>query len=59
MGIRKLLWGSDIPGTLNTAAYPQMLELFRRAGLAREELEALMGRNASEAYCLPAGKGTV
>ena len=59
VGIRKLLWGSDIPGTLNTAAYPQMLELFRRAGLAREELEALMGRNASEAYCLPAGKGTV
>ena len=57
VGIRKLLWGTDIPGTLNTASYPQMLEMFRRAGLTAGELEALLGGNASEAYSLPAGKG--
>ena len=57
VGIRKLLWGSDIPGTLCTAAYPQMIEMFRRADLTPAEQEALFCRNAPEAYSLPAGKG--
>ena len=57
VGIRKLLWGSDIPGTLCTAAYPQMMDMFRRGDLTPAELEALFGRNAPEAYTLPAGKG--
>ena len=57
VGIRKLLWGSDIPGTLCSAAYPQMIEMFRRGDLTPSELEALFCRNAPEAYTLPAGKG--
>ena len=57
VGIRKLIWGSDIPGTLCSAAYPQMMEMFRRADLTPAELEALFCRNAPEAYTLPAGKG--
>ncbi len=57
MGIRKLIWGSDIPGTLCAAAYPQMIDMFRRGDLTPAELEALFYRNAPEAYRLPAGKG--
>ena len=57
VGIRKLLWGSDIPGTLCSAAYPQMIEMFRRGDLTPAEQEALFCRNAPEAYRLPAGKG--
>ena len=57
VGIRKLIWGSDIPGTLCAAAYPQMMDMFRRGDLTPAELEALFGRNAPEAYRLPAGKG--
>ena len=57
VGIRKLLWGSDIPGTLCSAAYPQMIGMFRRGDLTPAELEALFCRNAPEAYALPAGKG--
>lgn len=56
VGIRRLLWGSDIPGTLCAAAYPQMIGMFRRADLTPAELEALFCRNAPEAYSLPAGK---
>ncbi len=57
VGIRKLIWGSDIPGTLCTAAYPQMMDMFRRGDLTPAEREALFCRNAPEAYRLPAGKG--
>ena len=57
VGIRKLIWGSDIPGTLCAAAYPQLIEMFRRAELTPAEREALFSRNAPEAYALPAGKG--
>ena len=57
VGVRKLLWGSDIPGTLCAAAYPQMIEMFRRGDLTPAELDALFYRNAPEAYSLPAGKG--
>ena len=57
VGVRKLIWGSDIPGTLCSAAYPQMMEMFRRSDLSPAELEALFCRNAPEAYALPAGKG--
>ena len=56
VGSDKLLWGSDIPGTLCSAAYPQMMEMFRRAGFSAGELEALFCRNAREAYCIPGGK---
>ena len=53
IGGDKLLWGSDIPGTLCSAAYPQMLDMFRRAGFSAGELEALFRENAREAYCIP------
>ena len=53
VGAEKLLWGSDIPGTLCSAAYPQMMDMFRRAELAPAELEALFCKNAREAYRLP------
>jgi len=53
VGIEKLLWGTDIPGTLNRATYPQMKELFFRAGLSEEELDFLFWRSAAAAYALP------
>ena len=53
VGIHKLIWGSDIPGTLCSAAYPQMIGMFRRAGLTPAESEAFFCRNAREAYSLP------
>ena len=53
LGPGKLLWGSDIPGTLCSATYPQMMEMFRRLGLSAGEREALFYDNALEAYRLP------
>ena len=50
--IEKLIWGSDVPGTLNRATYPQMMEMFRRAGLTEGELEGLFYANALRAYDL-------
>ncbi|MBQ1415246.1 MAG: amidohydrolase [Lachnospiraceae bacterium] len=52
VGAEKLIWGSDIPGTLNRATYPQMMEMFRRAGLTADELDGLFYANASTAYGL-------
>ena len=52
VGAEKLIWGSDIPGTLNRATYPQMIEMFRRAGLTAEELDELFYANAVRAYGL-------
>ena len=54
MGIEKLVWGSDIPSTLCRATYPQMIEMFRRAGLTEAELDRLFYTNALAAYGLPA-----
>lgn len=52
-GPKRLIWGSDIPGTLNRATYPQMLDMFiKRAGLSESELDALLYENACEAYYL-------
>ena len=52
VGIEKLIWGSDVPGTLNRATYPQMMEMFRRAGLTGSELDGLFYANAVKAYGL-------
>ena len=52
VGMDKLLWGSDIPGTLCSAAYPQLMDMFRRAGLSPAELEALFRENARAAYTI-------
>lgn len=51
IGADKLIWGSDITGTLNRATYPQMIDMFeRRSGFAQEELDQLFYDNAAAAY---------
>ena len=53
VGTEKLIWGTDISGTLNRATYPQMMEMFYRADcLSKEELDQLFYRNAERAYRL-------
>ena len=53
VGADKLIWGTDIPGTLQRATYPQMKEMSRRAKcLSGPELDKVMGQNAREAYKL-------
>lgn len=52
-GAEKLIWGTDISGTLNRATYPQMMEMFYRADcLNEEELDQLFYQNAVKAYRL-------
>lgn len=52
-GAQKLIWGTDISGTLNRATYAQMMEMFYRADcLNEEELDGLFYRNAKRAYRL-------
>lgn len=52
-GAEKLIWGTDISGTLNRATYSQMIEMFYRADcLNEEELDGLFYRNAVRAYRL-------
>lgn len=53
VGAEKLIWGTDISGTLNRAAYPQMIEMFYRADcLEEKELDQLFYQNARDAYRL-------
>ena len=58
LGPGKLIWGSDAPGTLCRAAYPQLMDMFCRAGLRECELEALFAGSAERAYTLPRRKET-
>lgn len=52
-GIERLIWGSDITGTLNRATYPQMIDMYaKRAGLSEYELDKLFYQNAKDAYRL-------
>lgn len=52
-GIEKLIWGSDIPGTLNRATYPQMRDMFaKRTGWPQQDLDRLFYENARQAYQL-------
>lgn len=52
-GGERMIWGSDIPGTLCRATYPQMQTMFSRGGLlSQEQLEILLYRGAKEAYRL-------
>ena len=49
----KAIWGSDIPGTLCSATYPQMADMFSCSGLFSEtELESLFAGAARAAYSL-------
>lgn len=53
VGPDKLIWGTDITGTLNRATYPQMMEMFERAdSLTEKEKEDLFYGNAKKAYRL-------
>lgn len=52
-GVEKLIWGSDITGTLNRATYPQMIDMYtKRSGWTEQDLERLFYQNAKEAYQL-------
>ncbi len=49
----KAVWGSDVPGTLCNAAYPQMRDAFLQSPLFTEkELQSLFSEAAKAAYCL-------
>jgi len=52
IGIDKLLWGSDIPGTLVHATYPQLLHYIERSCdfLSPADRRKLLGQNAMAAY---------
>lgn len=50
-GTRKIIWGSDIPGSLNLATYSQMIEMFTGCEFLNEQAkEDLFYNNALEAY---------
>ena len=52
-GAEKLIWGTDITGSLNRATYPQMRDMFLRADCLDEaDLDRLFYLNAKEAYQL-------
>ena len=53
IGFKKLIWGTDITGTLNRATYPQMMKMFLETDcLNEDERDALYYRNAKAAYRL-------
>lgn len=56
IGAEKIMWGSDIPGMLAYATYPQLLNLVARHCdfLSHDELKMVVGENAWRVY-----RGTV
>ena len=53
IGADKLIWGSDITGTLNRATYPQMMQMLERdKRFTEEELDKIFCDNAVAAYKL-------
>ena len=53
IGADKLIWGSDITGTLNRATYPQMIDMLERdKRFTQEELDRIFYSNAVAAYRL-------
>ena len=51
IGSEKLMWGSDIPGLLGQATYPQLLASVRNhAGFSDTELTAVLGGTARQVY---------
>jgi predicted TIM-barrel fold metal-dependent hydrolase len=54
VGSRRMLWGSDIPLTLNGAGYKELRLYVADSGLFTDtELEAVYGKNARQVYALP------
>lgn len=52
-GSKKVVWGTDIPGTLMNATYPQMVDLFENCRKwTQAEKENLFWKNAQDAYRL-------
>lgn len=50
-GAKKLIWGTDITGTLNRATYPQMIRMYEDcAFLTEAEKDMLFYDNAKDAY---------
>ena len=54
IGTARILWGTDQPGLLGSANYPQLLAAARHhtASLEEDERRAILGRNAVVAYGL-------
>lgn len=51
VGISKLIWGTDMPGTFRHATYPQMIEMFERCSfLSEKDKDRLFYQNADELY---------
>ncbi len=52
IGPQKVLWGSDVPGLLTSASYPQLVELARlhTAFLSPSEQERILWANAMEVF---------
>jgi predicted TIM-barrel fold metal-dependent hydrolase len=51
IGPTKLMWGSDIPGLLGQATYPQLLASVRKhAGFSDTELTAILAGTAQQVY---------
>lgn len=55
IGPQKLLWGTDAPGLLTHATYPQLLHYVSNACdfLSPASLQDLLGNNAQRAYAAP------
>ena len=50
-GDQKVIWGSDIPGALNSATYREMMNMFEKhTGFTEETLDRLFYENAERAY---------
>lgn len=54
IGPAKVMWGTDIPGLLLQASYPELLSIGRKqiAFLVPKEQEMIFGGNALEVFCL-------
>lgn len=50
-GDDKVIWGSDIPGSLNSATYREMMDMFEKhSGLSEQSKNKLFYENALKAY---------
>jgi predicted TIM-barrel fold metal-dependent hydrolase len=54
IGPTKVLWGSDIPGLLSLASYPQLVKMARlhTAFLSPSDQEKVLWENARQVFCL-------
>jgi predicted TIM-barrel fold metal-dependent hydrolase len=52
VGVEKLIWGTDVPGLLTHATYPQLLSYVNRhcQFFSQSDLEKVLGSNALQVY---------